>query len=105
MPIRVSANDNADFNIVSFYPTVYRAYFDVEDSKVMDIEIKYPDESFIETGYVMGNNLLSESSITVVGPKTYVSRVKNVVANVSFDEMLSKTQTVDIKPIAVFAYD
>lgn len=101
VPIRVSANDNADFNIVSFYPTVYRAYFDVEDSKVMDIEIKYPDESFIETGYVMGNNLLSESSITVVGPKTYVSRVKNVVANVSFDEMLSKTQTIDIKPIAV----
>lgn len=101
VPIRVSSNDNADFNIVSFYPTVYRAYFDVEDNKVMDIDIKYPDESFIEAGYVMGNTLLSESSVTVTGPKTYISRVKNVVANVSFDEVLSKTQTVDIRPIAV----
>lgn len=101
VPIKVESGENADFKIVSFYPTVYRAYFDVEDEKVMDINVQYDNEDFIAEGYVKGENLLSESSVTVKGPKTYVSEVDRIVANVAFDEQISTTQTVALKLLPV----
>lgn len=61
VPITVSSvNENADFNISSYYPTVYKAYFDVEDEKTLDIDLTYTNDDFVADGYVMGETLLSE---------------------------------------------
>lgn len=96
VPIMVEASETADFKITSYYPTVYRAYFDVEDEKVMDIDVEYTNTDFVEDGYVMGDALLSESSITVKGPKSYLSQVSKITAPVNFDGKLKETQTVDL---------
>ncbi len=98
VPIKVETGDNADFNIKSYYPTVYKAYFDVEDQKVMDIDINYDNADFIAEGYVMGEPLLTVTNARVIGPKTYVTQVKQLAANVSFsEEKLSATKSVDLK--------
>lgn len=97
VPVKVEAADTSDFKIVSYYPTVYRAYFDVEEEKVMDINIEYADSDFIEDGYIMGEALLSESSVTVKGPKSYVSQVDRLTTKISFDSKIKTTQTVNAK--------
>lgn len=101
VPVKVEAANTADFKIVSYYPTVYRAYFDVEEEKVMDINIEYATDDFIEDGYVMGEALLSESSVTVKGPKSYVSQVDKIVSNISFDSKIKSTQTVNAQISAI----
>ncbi|MCC8073705.1 MAG: hypothetical protein LIO62_06230 [Clostridiales bacterium] len=95
VPITVDVGDSSDYTVSSYYPTTYKAYFDVEDQKTMDIEIQYDKEDFIADGYVMGKALLSETTVTVTGPKTYVSQVSKVVSTVSVDENLNKTQSYD----------
>lgn len=101
VPIRVEGKEGSDFSIVSFYPTVYQAYFDVEEEKVMDISVEYENDDFIADGYVMGEAVLSESSVTLKGPKTYLSQVDRVVARVNFDEKIKATQNLDVPIIAV----
>lgn len=101
VPIKVDADDNAEFTIKSYYPTVYKGYFDVEDKKVMDINISYDNTDFIADGYIMGEPLLSETTATVVGPKTYVAQVKQLIANVNIDEKLSSTQSIALTVNAV----
>ena len=97
VPINVtSVSDNADFTISSYYPKTYKAYFDVEDEKTLDINIDYQNKDFIADGYVMGDALLSEKVATVKGPKSYVSRVKELVANVDIEQKLKATQSFDI---------
>jgi len=96
VPIKVSVGENADFSVSSYYPTVYRAYFDVEDEKAMKIELDYNNKDFIQEGYVMGEPLLSESSVLVKGPKSYVSQVTKVVSYINIDEKINKTQTLDL---------
>lgn len=104
VPVKVEAATTADFKIVSYYPTAYHAYFDVEEEKVMDISIEYANDDFIEEGYVMGEALLSESSVTVKGPKSYVSQVDKVVSNISFDSKIKTTQTVNAAISAVDSF-
>lgn len=105
VPIKVESNESADFKITSFYPTVYRAYFDFEEEKNMDLEIKYTNEDFIEDGYVMGQPLLSQSTVTIKGPRNYVSQVASVNATVKIDEKLNKTKTMDINAVALDSYN
>ncbi len=101
IPIRAEADENANFTIESYYPTVYKAYFDVEDEKNMDIEVAYDNTDFIEDGYVMGEAVLSEKAVTVSGAQTYLSQVDRVVANVSVDDKLSESLTLDLQLTAV----
>lgn len=102
VPITVEARDNnSDFKITSYYPTVYRAYFDVEAERVMDIDIRYTSEDFIEEGYTMGVPMLSESSVTVKGPNTFVSQVSQVLATVNIEDKLKTTTSMDIVPVAL----
>lgn len=97
VPIKVeSAGENADFNITSYYPTVYKAYFDVEAEKTMDISVSYENDDFIAEGYIMGEPLLSENSAVVTGPKSYVSQVKSLVSNVSIDDKFKSTKSIDL---------
>ncbi|MGN0522452.1 MAG: YbbR-like domain-containing protein [Eubacterium sp.] len=96
VPVRVSTDEGADFVVQSYYPTSYKAFFDVEDEKELPIEISYNNRDFIEAGYIMGDPLLSEDTAVVKGPKTYVSQVSKIVSNVNIEEKLKATQSIDI---------
>lgn len=104
VPIKVDTNNNSDFKVTSYYPTVYRAYFDIEEEKTMDIDIRYTNEDFIADGYMMGEPLLSESTVTVKGPRTYVNQVESVVSNINIEEELSETTSMDLTLTAVDSY-
>lgn len=104
VPIKVDTNENADFKVTSYYPTVYKGYFDVEDEKVLDVDIKYAKEDFIEKGYTMGQPLLSESTVTVKGPRSYVSQVTSVSATVNIEEKLKATKSMDLVANALDSY-
>lgn len=101
VPIKVETSEAADFKVQSYYPTVYRAYFDVEDEKVMDIDVQFDNDDYIEEGYVKGEAVFSESNITVRGPHAYLSSVDRIVSTVSFDGKLKTTQTVNLNLNAV----
>lgn len=105
VPIQVESNgtDN-NFKITGYYPTVYRAYFDVEAEKVMDIEVSYNNDDFIEDGYMMGEPLLSESTVTVKGPRTYISQVDKVISRVDIDSKLKETVSKELTLTAVDSY-
>ena len=96
VPIKVEGSENAEFNIQSYYPTHYSAYFDVEAEKDMDIELEYNTDDIVAEGYVKGEDLLSETKAKIVGPKSYVSRVDKLVADVNIPEKLTETQTIDV---------
>lgn len=104
VPIRVETGENVDFTISSYYPTTYRAYFDVEDEKTMDIDVRYTNEDFIEKGYTMGEPLLSESTVTVKGPRSYVSQVKTVCADVTVEEKLKTTTSMELNAVPLDSY-
>lgn len=101
VPIKVESNENADYSIVSYYPTVYQAYFDVEEEEVMDISVEYENKDFIQDGYVMGEALLSESSVTVKGPQTYMEQVDKLVAKVNISDKINTTQNMDVSVIPI----
>lgn len=104
VPISVSAGENADFSVESYYPTVYTAYFDVPEEEEMEIQVNYNTKDYIADGYVGGENLLNESSVIVSGPQTYVSRVSKVTADVAIKDKLKETATFNIEPKAVDVY-
>lgn len=104
VPISVSAGENADFSVESYYPSVYTAYFDVPEEEEMEIQLNYSTKDYIADGYVGGENLLNESSVIVSGPQTYVSRVSKVTADVAIKNKLKETATINIEPKAVDVY-
>lgn len=104
VPISVSAGENADFSVESYYPSVYTAYFDVPEEEEMEIQLNYSMDDYIADGYVGGENLLNESSVIVSGPQTYVSRVSKVTADVAIKNKLKETATINIEPKAVDVY-
>lgn len=104
VPIKVDTNNNSDFKVTSYYPTVYRAYFDIEEEKTMDIDIRYTNEDFIADGYMMGEPLLSESTVVIKGPRTYVNQVESVVSNINIENELSETTSMDLSLMAVDSY-
>lgn len=102
IPLKVEATGkNGDFNISSYYPTVYKAYFDVEDKKTLDINVNYENNDFIADGYIMGEPLLSENTAVVTGPKAYVSQVKKLVSTVNIEDKVKSTQSIDLNVIPV----
>lgn len=104
VPIKVDTYENADFKVTSYYPTTYKGYFDIEAEKVMDIDIKYSSDDFIEEGYTMGQPLLSENSVTVRGPRTYVSQVTSVSSTVNIENKLKSTTSMDLVLTALDSY-
>lgn len=105
VPIRIQAEDNAEFEILSFYPTTYSAFFDVEAQKVMDVNINFDDDNIVSDGYILGQTILSESSVTLSGPATYVSRVSSVECDVNLQgEVLEASKNVSISPVALDRY-
>ena len=101
VPIVVSANDNSDFTIESYFPTSAEGYYDIAEEISMPVEVNYTNDDFVADGYVLGLTTLNESNVTVKGPKTYVDTVNKVIADVTFDTKLSDPQVVSLDPKAV----
>ncbi|MCH5315835.1 MAG: hypothetical protein J1E81_07975 [Eubacterium sp.] len=106
VPIRIQAEDNADFEILSFFPTTYSAFFDVEAQKVMEVNANLGNEKIVEDGYILGQTIMSESSVTVSGPATYVSRVNSIECDVDLQgEKLTDTKNISVSPVALDKYN
>lgn len=85
IPIRVTnASKRLDFEITDTYPNSIEGYFDVNASKVMNIELSF-DKSNVASGYVFGDPVMSEDKIIVSGPKTFVDRIEKAQIDVDFD--------------------
>ncbi len=85
IPILVTnKSTRKEFTVSSVYPSSIEAYFDVEE------------------GYVFGTPVISEDSVTVTGPKSYVDNIKRIVSEVDFGSKTklkeSYTQECELKP-------
>ncbi len=101
VPISVTAEDNANFTIVNYYPTSAEGLFDTTENATFEVSLNYVNTNFAADGYVAGKTSLSESSVLVTGAKSYISRVSDVVADIDLDENLTESQIVDLSPVAV----
>ena len=101
VPIIVTPNEGQDFSIESYYPTSAEGYYDIYDEQSFPIEVSFTNNNFTADGYVTGQTVLSEDTVTVDGPKAYVSRVKSVAASISLDNNLTESQLVELEPVAL----
>ena len=101
VPISVAPNEGQDFSIVSYYPTSAEGYYDIYDEQSFPIDIDFTNTNFTADGYVAGQTVLSEESVTVEGPKAYVSRVKTVSASITLDNNLTESQLIELEPVAL----
>ena len=102
IPILVTnKSTRKEFTVSSVYPSSIEAYFDVEESKNYDISLLYDDKN-VAGGYVFGTPVISEDSVTVTGPKSYVDNIKRIVSEVDFGSKTklkeSYTQECELKP-------
>lgn len=85
IPILVTNNSRTlDFEITNTYPSTIDAFFDVNATKSFNVDVEY-DESNIAAGYVFGNPIVSESSVLVSGPKTFIDDIKSIYTEVDFN--------------------
>src|SRR5699024_3910570 len=89
--------------IESYYPTSIAGLYDVYQEQSFPVELKYSNTDFCADGYVAGTTTLSEDTILVGGPRTYVSQVDRVEATISLDSGLTESQLVDLAPVALDA--
>jgi len=94
IPILVTNKSKSkEFTIVSTYPSSLDAYFDVEETKTFDIQLKY-DENAAKDGYIFGTPLLSEDKVVISGPTTYVDKIEDVSVELDFGkEELTESYT------------
>lgn len=101
VPILVSPADNAEFTIESYFPTSAQGYYDVKQEATLPLELNYKNESFAADGYVVGDVAINQSMVIVNGPRTYMSNVKKVIADITLDNGLTESQRIDLQPRAV----
>lgn len=101
VPIYVSAKEDSEFTIDSYYPTSAEGFYDISQEVSLPIELNYKNKDFAADGYVAGEATLNESNVVVKGPSTYVSNVKRVVADVDLEKNLKESQAVTLDPVAV----
>ncbi len=83
IPILISsANDRLEFNIEDYYPTQVNGYFDVSETKTVDVTANY-NRDFVPKGYTVGKPIMTDEQIVVTGPKTYVDKVQGAAVNIS----------------------
>ncbi|MBQ7740034.1 MAG: hypothetical protein IJT65_02195 [Eubacterium sp.] len=95
VPILVSNKSKSkDFTITDVYPSSIEAYFDVSDSKILDLNLEFDeeDEDVLKSGYVFGDPVFSADRILVSGPKTYVERIDNANLDFSFGDASELTE-------------
>lgn len=92
IPILVTNNSRTlDFEITNTYPSTLEAFFDVNATKVFNVGVNY-DESNIEKGYVFGKPILSDESVMVSGPQTYLEKIEDIYVDVDFEGSEKLTQ-------------
>lgn len=101
--IVVSSRSEDEFSIESYYPTSVAGLYDVYQEQSFPVELNFTNTDFCADGYVAGSTTLSSDEVTVGGPRTYVSQIDKVVANVSLDSGLTESQLVDLSPVALDA--
>ena len=97
IPILVTKSSKTlDFTVESVYPSSIEGYFDVGAAKTFDVDLKY-DNSVLANGYAWGDPSLSDETVIVQGPKTYVDKITGVTANVDFENAtnISKTYSAE----------
>ena len=104
IPILVTKSSKTlDFTVESVYPSSIEGYFDVGAAKTFDVDLKY-DNSVLANGYAWGDPSLSDETVIVQGPKTYVDKITGVTANVDFENatnITSKDKDKEIKSVSV----
>ncbi|MDE5995355.1 MAG: hypothetical protein K2G56_00370, partial [Eubacterium sp.] len=95
------ASDDAEFSIDSWYPTSAQGYYDVKQEETLPLELNYTNESFAADGYVVGDVAINQSVVIVSGPRTYMSNVEKVVADITLQNGLTESQRIDLQPRAV----
>ena len=84
IPITVTNKSSTkDFTVSAVYPSSIDAFFDVEESEVVDISLVYNQDN-VADGYIFGTPVMSEDKVVVTGPKTYVDNIERVEAEVDF---------------------
>ncbi|MDE6659374.1 MAG: hypothetical protein K2K01_04600 [Eubacterium sp.] len=102
VPIGVTpADDDAEFDIVSWAPTSAQGYFDVAQEESMPVTINYTNESFAADGYVVGDVSVNPNVVTVKGPRTSMANVDKIIADITLENGLTESQRVDLHPKAV----
>ena len=101
VPISVSIDDDAEFKINSYFPTSAQGYYDVAQETTLPLELNYTNESFAADGYVVGDVSINQSMVIVSGPRTYMSNVEKVVADITLENGLTESQRIDLQPRAV----
>lgn len=102
VPIYVSSNDeNAEFTIISYFPTSAEGFYDVAEEKAFPVDINFTNSGFAADGYVAGDTSLNSNSVTVRGPRTYMSFIDKVVANIELQSNLTESQVVNLEPVAL----
>ncbi len=90
-------DDDSDYEIASYSTNYIEVYFDTYK------EVELPLEGNIETslstivpdGCIVGDTVLSKSTVLISGPATEVNKIVSINANISVDEVLDKTTTFD----------
>ena len=86
VPILVTNKSKSkDFAITSIYPSSVDAYFDVEETKTFDVQLKFDNEA-IADGFIFGTPLLSDDKVVVSGPTTYVDKIESISVEPEFDK-------------------
>ncbi len=102
VPIEVTpADNNAEFSIASYFPASAQGYYDVAQQQTLPLELNYTNESFAADGYVVGDVAINQNMVIVDGPRTYMSNVAKVVADITLENGLTESQRIYLQPKAV----
>ncbi|MBR1530619.1 MAG: hypothetical protein IJ643_01030, partial [Eubacterium sp.] len=96
VPIILSNGSDIDFDIDSYYPQNFVAYFDKNEERELDLNLNYESVKAAE-GYILGEPVLNEDKIVVSGPKTYVDKVSkaNLTVIAPSDNNLTSTYSTN----------
>ncbi len=83
-------SDVEDVTITSISPSRITVRFDTLHTKVLDIESSLNGLKS-ESGYLIQDELVNPSQVTITGPEAEVSRISKCVINTEVDEKLSET--------------
>lgn len=101
VPIAVTISDDAEFTVDRYIPTSAQGYYDVAQEAAMPIELNYINDDFAADGYVVGDVAINQSTAVVKGPRSYISNVRQVVADVALESGLTESQRINLQPRAV----
>lgn len=100
VPIIVSAADDADFTIVSYFPSSAQGYYDVAQEISLPVELNFVNKNIAADGYVVGETTLNQSTVQVKGAAAYVSTVERVAADINLESGLTESQIITLEPSA-----